>query len=67
MARHVVRAQYAAGTVDGRPVAGYRQEEGVAADSTTETYVAIRADGGKLAMVRRSLPAADGQVPGRGG
>lgn len=43
VARHVVRAQYEAGTVDGRAVAGYRQEEGVAADSATETYVAIRA------------------------
>jgi glucose-6-phosphate 1-dehydrogenase len=43
VARHVVRAQYAAGMVDGRPVAGYRQEEGVAAASTTETYVALRA------------------------
>ena len=43
VARHVVRAQYEAGTVDGRPAVGYRQEEGVAADSTTETYVAIRA------------------------
>ncbi len=43
VARYVVRAQYGAGTVDGRPVVGYRQEEGVAADSATETYVAIRA------------------------
>ncbi len=43
VARHVVRAQYEAGTVKGRPVAGYRQEEGVAADSVTETYVALRA------------------------
>ena len=37
-----VRAQYAAGVVDGRPVAGYRQEEGVAPDSQTETYLALR-------------------------
>ncbi len=43
VARHVVRAQYTAGTVGGRAAAGYRQEEGVAADSNTETYVALRA------------------------
>ncbi len=37
-----VRGQYTAGVVDGQPVVGYRQEEGVAPDSTTETYVALR-------------------------
>jgi glucose-6-phosphate 1-dehydrogenase len=37
-----VRGQYAAGTVLGKPVQGYRQEPNVAADSTTETYVALR-------------------------
>ena len=39
---NVVRAQYTAGSVGGKPVVGYHQEEGVAADSATETYVAIR-------------------------
>jgi glucose-6-phosphate 1-dehydrogenase len=39
-----VRAQYARGTVGGKPVAGYREEEGVAPDSQTETYVALRAE-----------------------
>jgi glucose-6-phosphate 1-dehydrogenase len=43
VARRVVRAQYTAGTIGGRPAAGFRQEQGVPADSTTETYVAIRA------------------------
>jgi glucose-6-phosphate 1-dehydrogenase len=38
-----VRARYTAGQVGGRPVPGYLQEEGVAASSTTETYVAVRA------------------------
>jgi glucose-6-phosphate 1-dehydrogenase len=37
-----VRAQYAAGTAGGDEVVGYRQEEGVAEDSRTETYVALR-------------------------
>jgi len=37
-----VRGQYGPGVVDGRPVAGYRQEEGVAPDSQTETYLALR-------------------------
>ncbi len=37
-----VRGQYAAGVVDGEKVVGYRQEEDVAADSQTETYLALR-------------------------
>ncbi len=41
--RDVVAAQYAAGSVEGEAVAGYRQEEGVAPDSGVETYLAFRA------------------------
>jgi glucose-6-phosphate 1-dehydrogenase len=41
-ATDVVRAQYTAGTVDGAPVPGYREEEGIDPRSDTETYVAIR-------------------------
>ncbi len=37
-----VRGQYTAGTIDGEPVVGYRQEEDVAPDSQTETFVALR-------------------------
>jgi glucose-6-phosphate 1-dehydrogenase len=37
-----VRGQYTAGTIDGKEVIGYRQEEAVAADSQTETYLALR-------------------------
>jgi glucose-6-phosphate 1-dehydrogenase len=37
-----VRGQYTAGTVNGDPVIGYREEEGVDARSRTETYVAMR-------------------------
>jgi glucose-6-phosphate 1-dehydrogenase len=40
--RHVVRAQYANGFQRGAAVPGYREEAGVAAESTTETYVALR-------------------------
>jgi glucose-6-phosphate 1-dehydrogenase len=40
--KHVVRGQYGPGFVEGEEVPGYRQEEGVAADSTTETYVAAK-------------------------
>ena len=36
-----VRGQYGAGTVLGRPVAGYRHDTDVAADSSVETYVAM--------------------------
>jgi glucose-6-phosphate 1-dehydrogenase len=37
-----VRAQYGPGAVGGVPVSGYLEEEGVAPDSTTETYAALR-------------------------
>jgi glucose-6-phosphate 1-dehydrogenase len=37
-----VRAQYTAGTSGGEDVVGYTEEEGVPADSHTETYAAIR-------------------------
>ena len=37
-----VRGQYAEGVVGGRKVRGYKQEENVAPDSRTETYVAIQ-------------------------
>jgi glucose-6-phosphate 1-dehydrogenase len=37
-----VRGQYGVGVSGGEPVVGYRQEEGVADDSTTPTYAAIR-------------------------
>ncbi len=42
ISRRVVRAQYLAGQLDGEKAIGYHQEEGVAPDSTTETFVAIR-------------------------
>ncbi|AQT69484.1 Glucose-6-phosphate 1-dehydrogenase [Anaerohalosphaera lusitana] len=38
----VIRGQYAAGEVEGEDVVGYRQEEGVAEDSRTDTYVAAK-------------------------
>jgi len=37
-----VRAQYGEGVSSGKHVDGYLQEEGVASDSTTETYVALK-------------------------
>jgi len=37
-----VRAQYAPGVSGGEPVVGYLQEDGVPADSHTETYAALR-------------------------
>jgi glucose-6-phosphate 1-dehydrogenase len=40
--KHVVRGQYGPGFVEGKPVAGYREEEGVAPDSMTDTYVAAK-------------------------
>ncbi len=38
----VVRAQYGPGYSRGNDVPGYRREEGVAPDSTTETYVGLK-------------------------
>jgi len=40
--RRVVRGQYTAGFDLGRPVPGYRQEEGVDPQSRTETFVALQ-------------------------
>ncbi len=40
--RHAIRGQYTAGIVRGRPVRAYREEEGVAPKSMTETYVAMQ-------------------------
>jgi glucose-6-phosphate 1-dehydrogenase len=42
VARRVVRGQYGAGTANGKPVPAYREEPGVARDSITDTYVALR-------------------------
>jgi glucose-6-phosphate 1-dehydrogenase len=41
-ARDVVRGQYAAGSIGGDAVPGYRSEHDVAPTSMTETYVALR-------------------------
>ena len=38
----VVRGQYTAGQIDGRPVAGYLDEEGVPSRSQAETFVAMK-------------------------
>ena len=40
--RWVVPGQYGPGYVGGKAVPGYREEQGVAPDSKTETYVALR-------------------------
>jgi len=40
--RSVVRGQYGSGSMDGADVCAYRQEQGVAADSNTETFVGLR-------------------------
>jgi glucose-6-phosphate 1-dehydrogenase len=40
----VIRGQYRAGRIQGADVPGYREEEGVAEHSSTETFVALRAE-----------------------
>ena len=42
MPSDAVLGQYHAGTIDGKDVVGYREEPGVAANSRTETFVALR-------------------------
>ncbi len=42
VAKFAVRGQYGQGEVQGKPVKAYLAEPGVAAESTTETYVALR-------------------------
>ncbi|MBU1396418.1 MAG: glucose-6-phosphate dehydrogenase [Gammaproteobacteria bacterium] len=39
---HALRAQYTRGTIDGKPVVGYQQEENVESNSITETFVAAK-------------------------
>jgi glucose-6-phosphate 1-dehydrogenase len=40
--KYAVLGQYGAGSIGGTRVKGYREEKGVAADSTTPTYAALR-------------------------
>jgi len=42
VAAAAVRGQYGGGKIDGKKVAGYRQEQGVAKQSATVTYAAIK-------------------------
>ncbi|MDE1949361.1 MAG: glucose-6-phosphate dehydrogenase [Burkholderiales bacterium] len=44
VARDIVRGQYRAGTVEGKPVPGYLDEVKVPAGSTCETFVAVRTE-----------------------
>src|SRR6202045_905805 len=42
VAQSVVRGQYSPGSVDGKKLAGYREEPGVSQTSRTETFVAMQ-------------------------
>jgi glucose-6-phosphate 1-dehydrogenase len=42
VARFTVRGQYGSGVIDGKRVAGYREEPGVNGNSLTETYAAVQ-------------------------
>jgi len=44
VARKTVRAQYRAGSIDGRSVPGYLEEDDIAPHSNTETFVALKAE-----------------------
>ncbi|WP_017726465.1 glucose-6-phosphate dehydrogenase [Halalkalibacterium ligniniphilum] len=42
VASHIVRGQYEAGEIGGEPVVGYKEEPGISASSTNDTFVAAR-------------------------
>ncbi len=42
VARNVIRGQYAEGSINGKPVPGYRAEQNVDPKSMTDTFVALR-------------------------
>ena len=42
--QNVVRGQYTSGSIGGKKVPGYRQEERVSPDSSTETYMAMKVE-----------------------
>jgi len=42
VASNVIRGQYAEGSINGKPVPGYRAEQNVDPKSTTDTFVALR-------------------------
>lgn len=42
LSKTLVRGQYSKGEINGEKVCGYRQEDDVAPDSTTETYAAMK-------------------------
>jgi glucose-6-phosphate 1-dehydrogenase len=41
---NTVRGQYRAGAIDGKPVPGYLEEQGITRGSHTETFVALKAE-----------------------
>ena len=41
---NVIRGQYKAGTIEGKEVKGYTEEENIPLNSKTETYVALKAE-----------------------
>ena len=55
--KDIVRGQYGPGRISGRfsMLTGYREEPGVAKDSTTETFVAVRSADRQLALGRRPV------------
>ena len=61
--KHVVRGQYGRGYVEGEEVPGYREEEGVAGDSLTETYVAAKLYVDNWRWADTPVLRAGGQAP----
>ena len=64
---NVVRAQYAAGSIAGRAVPGYREEPGVSPTSQTETYVGHEVLHRLVALDGRAVLPALGQAHAQAG
>jgi len=56
---HAIRGQYGPGTIEGKKVVGYRQEDRVSSESGTETFAEVRLEIGKLALGRGPVLFAD--------
>ena len=63
--QHVVRAQYGAGTVNGKRVPAYRDEQNIDPDSMTETYVALHINVDNWRWAGRAVLCASRQAPAK--
>jgi glucose-6-phosphate 1-dehydrogenase len=58
----VVRGQYRAGSLGGKPLPGYLEEKGVAAGSTTETFVALKLESEDPSLAKVPIILSSGKA-----